>query len=188
MWRLPSAAVRAPLPPARGAFAAVEAALRVDVYNEQLAASAVEVEEPTAIENEDTKGLSDAEHSSRLAWHGRNRLDVPLPSYSRLLVDQELLSPLMWFQLVSCFISYYYAYALIVGAINIVAATAALRRSQAHYRRLADLARRTNTVRAERGGRTVSVEVRITTHGQTNHSFFFFLTLPDSRPVLVMSN
>jgi hypothetical protein len=57
-----------------------------------------------------TTGISPEEHAKRLVWHGRNTLDVQMPSWRKMLAGEEVVSPLMWcvssraplFDLVGC--------------------------------------------------------------------------------------
>lgn len=48
-----------------------------------------------------TQGLADSEVERRAAWHGRNLIDVPMPSVPRQLAD-EVLNPFVFFQFFSC--------------------------------------------------------------------------------------
>lgn len=159
-----------------------------------------------------TQGLSSEEHAKRLVWHGRNTLDVQMPSWRKVLAGEEVFSPLMWcgspvsihhcpspeikhawalacvacsfgfravvrsrasavcpvfnsvvsparcrFQFVTCLVSHYLVYGLIVVVITFITATASASMSRQHYRRLADVARRSNAVEVERDGAVMVV-------------------------------
>jgi hypothetical protein len=48
-----------------------------------------------------TQGLCDDTVERRRSWHGRNLIDVPMPSVPRQLAD-ECLNPFVFFQFFSC--------------------------------------------------------------------------------------
>lgn len=61
------------------------------------------------------------------------------------------------FQFVTCLVSHYLVYGLIVVTITFITATASASMSRQHYRRLADVARRSNEVEVERDGAVLVV-------------------------------
>lgn len=101
-----------------------------------------------------TEGLAEEEAARRARWHGRNLIDVPMPSVAQQLTD-EILNPFVFFQLFSCvqwLLQQYWHYSLIVFAITLAAAAFSLVSSRRSFRRLRDLSRHVVPVAVRRGG------------------------------------
>jgi predicted P-type ATPase len=115
--------------------------------------SAEPLADAAALGLQPTDGLPEAEAARRLRWHGRNLIDVEMPSIARQLTD-EILNPFVFFQCFSCvqwLLQQYWHYSLIVFAITIAAAAFSLVSSRRSFRRLRDLSRLVVPTRVRRG-------------------------------------
>ena len=100
-----------------------------------------------------TQGLEAEVVSQRAAWHGRNLIDVPMPSIGQQLMD-EVLNPFVFFQLFSCtqwLLQKYWKYSLIVFLITLLAACISLVISRQNFARLRELSHHEALVSVRRG-------------------------------------
>ena len=100
-----------------------------------------------------TQGLEPESVAQRVAWHGANLIDVPMPKVWQQLTD-EVLNPFVFFQLFSCtqwLLQKYWKYSLIVFLITLLAACISLVISRQNFARLRDLSHHEALVGVQRG-------------------------------------